>query len=187
MLAAAARYFRAQPLTNDQGGAKYSRTQVNAAELFYLRHLRTCAASASGNRSTCSAAAQCVCTSGLLVVMDCIMSLVKEVLQDMLQPVKFLISMFLKVLRSTLQMLELVMSMLTAVFQSIPRRWRCALASLWWMATKAKIPFKLYLRSPLCSLHYAIGTCHGLFHTTTLYADSSRRFACKRYFLTRSH
>ena len=54
------------------------------------------------------------------MVMDCIMSLVKEVLQDMLQPVKFLISMFLKVLRSTLQILEQFMSNCTAVLQSMP-------------------------------------------------------------------
>ena len=48
------------------------------------------------------------------------MSLVKVVLQDMLQALEFVMSMFVKVLRSTLQVRELVMSMLTAVLQSMP-------------------------------------------------------------------
>ena len=76
ILAAAARCFRAQPLANAQGASENLRTQDTAAELFDLRHLRTCAASASGNRRTYSAATPCVCTSDLLMALDCIMSLV---------------------------------------------------------------------------------------------------------------
>ena len=34
-------------------------------------------------------------------------------------------------------------------FRACPRRWRCALASLWWMAMKPKMAFKLPLRSPV--------------------------------------
>ena len=120
ILAAAARCFRAQPVTNGQGASEHLRTQVTAAELFYLRHLRTCAASSSGSRSTCSAAAPCLCTSGFLVVLDCIMLLVKVVLQDMLQALEFVMSMFVKLLRSTPQILEHLMSMFTAVLQSMP-------------------------------------------------------------------
>ena len=88
ILAAAARCFRAQPLTNAQGASEHLRTQVTAAELFYLRHLRTCAASASGSRSTCSATTPDLCTSGLRVVLGCTMSLVKGVLQSMPSPLE---------------------------------------------------------------------------------------------------
>ena len=42
------------------------------------------------------------------------MSLVKVVLQDMLQALEFVMSMFLKVLRSTPQLLEHLMSMFIA-------------------------------------------------------------------------
>ena len=76
ILAEAARCLRAQPLTNAQGASEHLRTQVTAAELFYLRHLRTCAASASGSRSTCSATTPGLCASGLLLLLDCV-SLVK--------------------------------------------------------------------------------------------------------------
>ena len=187
MLAAAARCFRAQPLTNAQGASEHLRTQVTAAELFYLRHLRTCAASASGNRSTCSAATPCLCTSGLLLVLDCIMSLVKVVLQDMLQALEFVMSMFLKVLRSTPRILKHLMSMFTAVLQSMPSPLEiCALIAVV-DVSDCKNCFQMSLRSPVCSLQCAIGTCRGSFHTTTLYAYSPRRFACKRYVLTRLH
>ena len=84
VLPAAARCFKAQPMTNGHGASEHLRTQVTAAELFYLRHLRTCAASSTGARSTCSAAAPWLCISGLLVVLDCIMLLAKVILQDVL-------------------------------------------------------------------------------------------------------
>ena len=48
------------------------------------------------------------------------MSLVKEVLQDMLQALEFVMSMFVKVSRSTTQRLEHLMSRFTAVLQSMP-------------------------------------------------------------------
>ena len=54
------------------------------------------------------------------MVLDCIMSLVKVVLEYMLQALEFLMSMFVKVLKSTIQVLELVMFMFTAVLQSMP-------------------------------------------------------------------
>ena len=47
------------------------------------------------------------------------MSLVKVVLQDMLQAREFVMSMLLKVLRSTPRILEHLMSMFTAVLQSM--------------------------------------------------------------------
>ena len=119
ILAEAARCFRAQPLTNAQGASEHLRTQVTAAELFYLRHLRTCAASASGSRSTCSATTPGLCTSGLLLLLDC-MSLVKVVLQDMRQALEFVMSMFVKVLRSTLQILEQFMKVLRSTLHIHP-------------------------------------------------------------------
>ena len=61
-----------------------------------------------------------LCTSGLLVVLDCIMSLVKVVQKDMLQALEFVMSIFVKVWRSTQQILEHLMSMFTAVLQSMP-------------------------------------------------------------------
>ena len=48
------------------------------------------------------------------------MSLVKVVLEYMLQALEFLMSMFVKVLKSAIQVLELVMFMFTAVHQSMP-------------------------------------------------------------------
>ena len=174
ILAEATWCFRAQPLTNAQGASEHLRTQVTAAELFYLRHLRTCAASASGSRSTCSATTPDLCTSGLLVVLGCTMSLVKVVLE-------FVMSMFVKVLRSTPQILEHLMSRFTAVLQSMPSPLEMCTCIAVVDVSDGKNCFQI------CSLQCAIGTCHGSSHTTTSYADFSRRFACKHYFLTRPH
>ena len=107
ILAAAARCFRAHPVTNGQDALKHLRTQVTAAELFYLRHLRTCAASSSGSRSTCSAATPCLYTSGQMVVLDCIMLLVKVMLQSTPQILQHLKSMFAAVLQSMPSPLEI--------------------------------------------------------------------------------
>ena len=54
VLDAAGDCARAQPLTTYNSASEHVNAQVTAAELLYLRHLRSCAASASGKRSTCS-------------------------------------------------------------------------------------------------------------------------------------
>ena len=108
MLAAATRCFSTQPQTNHQGVSEHLRTQIAAAELFDLRHQRSCASSASGKRSTCSGATPSLCTSCLLVVMGCTMSLAKVVMQDILLALDFAI-----------QVIEFVMSICTAVFESM--------------------------------------------------------------------
>ena len=75
VLDAAVRCSGAQPFTPYHGASGHLNDQVTAAELFYLRNLRSCAASASGKRSTCSGGTSSLCTSCLLLVLDCIMSL----------------------------------------------------------------------------------------------------------------
>ena len=46
LLAVAGKCYRAQPLVNIEGATKYKHGMTCAAELFYLRHVRYCAASA---------------------------------------------------------------------------------------------------------------------------------------------
>ena len=58
------------------------------------------------------------------MVLDCIMSLVEVVLQDMLQALEFVMSIFVKAWRSTQQILEHLMSMFTAVLQRTSPRAR---------------------------------------------------------------
>merc|ERR1712115_110039 len=77
------------PLQNVQGALEHLRTLVTEAELFYLRHVRTCAASTFGHRCTCSGGTSCRCISGLPLIRLLIMSLVKVVLT-------FVMSMFVK-------------------------------------------------------------------------------------------
>ena len=101
------------PFQNVQGAL------VTEAELFYLRHVRTCAASTFGHRCTCSGGTPCRCISGLPLIRLLIMSLVKVVLQSMPSVLTFAMSMFVKVLQSTLQVLQLLMSMCTAVLESM--------------------------------------------------------------------
>ena len=85
MVAAYGRCFRAQPPTNVQGASEHSRTQVTAAELFYLRHLRSCAASASGSKSTSSGVTSNLCIPGELVMLEVLMSVIVPVVQSMLR------------------------------------------------------------------------------------------------------
>ena len=118
VLGAPSNCCRAQPVTTYHSASEHVHAQVTAAELFYLRHVRSCAASASGKRSTCSGEISSLCTSGLLVVLDCAMSLVKVVLQDMLQALDFVMSMCTVMLQSMPSNLE--MSMIMAVLQSTP-------------------------------------------------------------------
>ena len=84
MVAAYGRCFRAQRPTNGQGASKHSRTQVSAAELFYLRHLRSCAASASGSKSTSSGVTSNFCIPSELVMLEVLMSVIVPVVQSML-------------------------------------------------------------------------------------------------------
>ena len=44
LLAVAGRCYRAQPLINIEGATKHKHGMTCAAELFYLRHVRSCAA-----------------------------------------------------------------------------------------------------------------------------------------------
>ena len=99
MLAAAARYH--------QGVSEHLRTQIATAELFYLRHQRSCASSVSGKRSTFSGATPSLCTSCLLVVMVCIMSLAKVVIQDILRALDFAMSICTSVFESMVSPLEM--------------------------------------------------------------------------------
>ena len=60
--------YRAQPFINDGGALAHYLT--SAAELFYLRHVRSCAASAFGNHCTSSAVRSGTCRSGVAVIME---------------------------------------------------------------------------------------------------------------------
>ena len=82
--------------------AEHFATHVSTAELFYLRHSRSCAASAHGKRGTSSGATPGLCISGELVVLELI------------------VTIFMAVLQSTLLMLEFALSMFMAVLQNVP-------------------------------------------------------------------
>ena len=60
--------YRAQPFINDGGASAHYLT--SAAELFYLRHVRSCAASASGNYCTSSGLTSGICKSGVAVIVE---------------------------------------------------------------------------------------------------------------------
>ena len=83
MVAAYGRPFRLQMLTNKS--QRHWRTQVTAAELFFLRHLRSCAASASGKSSTASGATSNIYKSRDCVILEAFMSAAASVLENTLQ------------------------------------------------------------------------------------------------------
>ena len=108
-------------MANVEGVLKQSlRTHVTAAELYYLRHLRSCAASAFGHRSTSTGTTVELCTPGVSVLLEIGISLFMEVLQSMSSMLEFLMYMSMAMLQRMLRMLELVIFRFVALLQSTP-------------------------------------------------------------------
>ncbi len=94
--------YRAQSSTNAEVAPKHVRDGVMAADLFYLSHLRSCAASTIGKHHTGSGATPSLSISGARVVVH----FVRGVLTLVLMPVIFVMvglrSLPLLMVRTTL-------------------------------------------------------------------------------------
>ena len=95
-------------------------TQVIATELYYLRHVRSCAALASGKQCTCSGATLSFCIPGVLVVLGFIISMVMFLLQSTLLVLEAILSMFVEVLQKTLLILHFVLSLIAQMLELSP-------------------------------------------------------------------
>ena len=58
---------------------------TSSMELFYLTHMRSCAAAAIGNKSTSRGMASCLCMSGLQCLYHCLAKLIADVLACLLR------------------------------------------------------------------------------------------------------
>ena len=63
-----------------RGAAERLRSHTCVAELFYLRHLRSCAATASGSHGASLSASKSLCTRGLRLLLACVTELVIQAL-----------------------------------------------------------------------------------------------------------
>jgi len=89
MLRAVGLCFRAHPVTSAPGASEHMSTRTVAAELYYLNHIRSQAASALGSQGRCSEPSAALCISGVQVLLGLVMGMVKSVsliggLRDML-------------------------------------------------------------------------------------------------------
>ena len=96
--------FRAHPVTSAPGASEHMFTRTVAAELYYLNHIRSQAASAFGSQGRCSGLSAALCISGVQVLLGLVMGMVKSVslisgLRDMLSALQ---QMF-KLLMASLQ------------------------------------------------------------------------------------
>ena len=94
--------FRAQPSTNAQVVLEHSTTFVMASELFYLRHLRSCASTAAGKHHTASGATPSFGISCVRVLMNVVMTVLKLVLAPVIFVMRALRSMLLLLVQITL-------------------------------------------------------------------------------------
>ena len=74
--------YTAQPFLNDKGASPHYLT--SAAELFYLNHLRSCAATASGSHCTSSAVRAGTCKSALSVILEVLTAMCMVFCRNML-------------------------------------------------------------------------------------------------------
>ena len=101
--------FRAQPLISVEGASKHVANRTSAAELFYLRHVRSCAASAFGHRCTCSGATSGICISCMVQFLAMLMAVV--------QSMKMLLTLVKAMSIVLVQMMQLLLDI---VLQSMP-------------------------------------------------------------------
>ena len=109
--------YRSQPFTNDGGASEHCLT--SAAELFYLRHVRSCAASAFGHHCTSSAVRSGTCRSGVAVIVEFLTAMSMVFCRNVLMLLEMVMSMFMAALRKTYSALDVVARFFTAVLQSM--------------------------------------------------------------------